>query len=155
MKKQFNIFENSRENEEKLAAIENKDRVLLMSHCMRSSENCTARITKEGVQCRDDCPDRCQVGRLRLAAENMGYKGICIAPGGSIAIKFVKETKPGGIVAIACMKELEEGVCAIKEFVESEKNHAGPIVIATVPLLKDGCVDTEVDEEDAKRVIEI
>ena len=52
------------------------------------------------------------------------------------------------------MKELEEGVCAVNEFVASGKaGRLTPPVIVSVPLLKDGCVDTEVDEDEAKRII--
>jgi hypothetical protein len=112
-------------------------------------------MVKQGLQCRDNCKSRCSVGRLRLLAEKCGYKGVCIAPGGSMALKFIKENDPEGIVAIACMKELEEGVCAVKEFVETRKDRDYPPVIVSVPLLKDGCVDTEVDEEEAKRVIRL
>ena len=72
-----------------------------------------------------------------------------------MALKFIKKTDPGGVVAIACMKELEEGVCAVKELVEEKKKSGQPPVIVSVPLLKDGCVDTEVDEDEAKRIIRL
>lgn len=150
------LIEESKVNEEIFKSIKPDQRVLLVSHCMRSSENCTAKMTKTGLGCRDDCPNRCSIGRLRILAEKQGYKGICIAPGGSMAIKFIREKKPEGIVAIACMKELAEGVDAVKELEGNEKdngssNHAP--VILPVPLLKDGCVDTEVDEKEAERII--
>jgi hypothetical protein len=149
------ILEESKENEEKLKSISPGERVLLVSHCLRSSEKCRARMGKKGLECRDDCKNRCSIGRLRLLAEEFGYKGICIAPGGSLALKFIKKNHPQGIVAIACMKELEEGVCAVKEFVEKGKQDGAPPVVVTVPLLKDGCVDTVVDEDEAKRVIRL
>jgi len=151
---QAKLLKENKENEKKLKAIDPPNRILLISHCLRSSEKCAAKMTKAGLMCRDDCPDRCTVGRLRLLAERLGYKGVCIAPGGSMALKFIKKNKPEGIVAIACMKELEEGVCAVREFVEIGSGE-GPPVIVTVPLLKDGCVDTEVDEEEAKRIISL
>ena len=72
-----------------------------------------------------------------------------------MALKFIKKTRPQGIVAIACMKELDEGVCAVNEFVEARKQKDTPPVIVPVPLLKDGCVDTMVDEDEAKRVIRL
>lgn len=152
---QSKILEESKKNEERLRSVEPGERILLISHCLRSSEKCTAGMSKKGLQCRDDCKSRCSVGRLRLLAEKCGYKGVCIAPGGSMALKFIKENNPEGIVAIACMKELEEGVCAVKEFVETKKGRGYPPVIVSVPLLRDGCVDTEVDEKEAKRVIRL
>ena len=152
---QSKLLEKSKENEERLKAIKPSNRVLLISHCLRSSEKCTAKMTRAGLMCRDDCPDRCTVGRLRLLAERAGYKGVCIAPGGSMALKFIKKNKPGGIVAIACMKELEEGVCAVREFIGAGGSEGDSPVIVPVPLLTDGCVDTEVDEEEAKRIINL
>ena len=151
------LLEESKKNEEILRSIDKDKRILLISHCLRSSEDCTAKMTKAGLECRDDCPTRCTVGRLRIAAQKLGYKGVCIAPGGSMALKFIKKNKPEGIVAIACIKELEEGVCAVKEFLEEKKKDAstnGPVIVA-VPLSRDGCVDTEVDEEEAERIIKL
>lgn len=152
---QSKILEESKKNEERLKSVDPGERVLLISHCLRSSKSCTAKMSKKGLQCREACKNRCSIGRLRLLAEECGYKGICIAPGGSMAIKFVMENNPEGIVAIACMKELEEGVCAVKDLVEIKKTVENPPVIVSVPLLKDGCVDTEVDEEEAKRIIRL
>ncbi|HAJ94718.1 MAG TPA: hypothetical protein DCP02_00655 [Actinobacteria bacterium] len=154
MTMQIKLLEENKENEKRLKAISPSNRILLISHCLRSSGTCTAKMTKAGLMCRDDCPDRCTVGRLRLLAERLGYKGVCIAPGGSMALKFIKKNKPEGIVAIACMKELKEGVCAVREFVETESGEGSPVIVP-VPLLIDGCVDTEVDEEEAKRIISL
>ena len=73
-----------------------------------------------------------------------------------MALKFIREKNPKGIVAVACMKELAEGVDAVSELEGNEKDDGSsnnvPIIIS-VPLLKDGCVDTEVDEEEAERII--
>jgi hypothetical protein len=152
------ILDINKKNEKKFAKTDPSERVLLLSHCMRHSATCEANMTKEGLECRDDCIDKCSLGRLRMAAEKMGYKGICIAPGGSMAINFVKKTNPKAIVAVACAKELEEGVCAVNNLAGLKgmvkKNKKNPIIVV-VPLLKDGCVDTEVDEEEAIRVINL
>ena len=138
--------------EEKILGIDPGKRILLLSHCIRPSQKCTAKMSKDGLMCRDDCPTKCILGRLRKLAEKMGYRGVCIAPGGSMALKFIKKTQPEGIIAIACMKELAEGIDAVKEI--KENNDGGPVIIA-VPLLKDGCVDTEVDEEEAIRIVSL
>lgn len=120
-----------------------------MPHCLRPSQTCPGKYNKKGLDCRDDCPEDCVVGRLRKAAIKLGYKGVCIAPGGALALRFVKETMPQAIIAIACQKELEEGVAGVKQALSS--GNVPPIVI--IPLVKDGCVDTEVDEPQALRVI--
>ena len=135
--------------EELFSNIDPADRILLLSHCLRPSQSCTAKYDKRGLVCIDDCKEDCVIGRLRKAALRLNYKGVCIAPGGSLAIKYVKETRPAGIVAIACQKELKEGVESVREFSDAYNT---PVIIS-VPLTKDGCVDTEVDERLAMKAI--
>lgn len=72
-----------------------------------------------------------------------GYKGVCVAPGGSMVLRFVEEMAPLGIVAVACEKELEMGVRGVETLALDERIRMPTITI--VPLSKDGCVDTEVD----------
>ncbi len=92
------------------------------------------------------------VGRLVRSALAAGCKGVCIAAGGSMAVKYVAEVRPKAIVAVACDKELAEGVEAVKKI----GTGGAPFpAIVVVPLSRDGCVDTEVDESlvmDALRV---
>jgi len=147
------ILENDKQKEKKLSAIEPDSRVLLLSHCSRPSKSCPGKFSKEGLVCPDDCSEDCAVGRLRRLALKLGYKGVCVAAGGSMAVRFVKKNQPKGIVAVACKKELEEGVCAVRD-IAKKSNHSMPVII-TIPLLTDGCVDTELDEEEAKRVIKL
>jgi len=134
--------------EKAFAEVPVEERVLLLPHCLRPSGDCPGKVTRDGLQCPPDCPHRgtCAIGRLRDEAERLGYKGVCVAPGGAMALRFVKEKKPKGILAIACHKELLEGVQAVEEIPAEKKP-----VILTLPLLKDGCVDTEVDVEEALR----
>lgn len=136
--------------EEQLSRIDPSQRVLLLSHCLRPSKSCTGKYGKQGLECPADCSEDCVTGRLRRTALKLGYKGMCIAPGGRLAVRFIKENSPQGIVAIACQKELEEGVKAVKEMA-GESGAAPPIVV--VPLTRDGCVDTEVDEKRALEMI--
>ena len=111
-------------------------------------------MSNTGLQCRDDCHNPCSIGQLRKLAERKGYKGICIAPGGSMAIKYVKEKQPRAIIAIACKKELNEGIEAIRELKNKSKfNGKDMPIIKTISLTKDGCVDTEVDVIYAAKII--
>jgi hypothetical protein len=88
----------------------------------------------------------CVVGRLRRLALSLGYKGVCIAAGGKMALRFVAQQHPRGIVAIACAKELQEGV----EGVRAMGNNGSEVAsITVIPLVRDGCIDTEVDESAA------
>lgn len=142
-------------SEEKILGIDPGKRILLLSHCIRPSQDCTAKMSKDGLMCKDDCTTECILGKLRKLATKMGYIGVCIAPGGSMALKFIKKTQPEAIIAIACMKELSEGIDAVEEITGDDNGSSdnGRPVIVVLPLLKDGCVDTEVDEEEAIRIV--
>lgn len=140
---------NTGNTEERLSRIPPSQRILLVPHCLRRSQTCQGKYGKWGLECSECNPD-CSVNHLRQAAIELGYKGVCIAPGGRLAVNYLKETHPEAIVAVACQKELEEGIDAVREL--SSSNEPTP-VIAIIPLAKDGCVDTEVDEEQALKLI--
>ncbi len=131
-----------------LSKISPADRILLLPHCLRQSNTCKAVYNQEGLQCAKCNPD-CAVNRLSNMADECGYKGICVAPGGRLAIKYVEKNRPLAIVAVACQKELEEGVQGVKALA---KEQIEPLMII-IPLTKDGCVDTQVDVEEALTII--
>jgi hypothetical protein len=137
---------------ERLSVVDSTERILLLSHCLRPSQTCPGKFDRKGLICPESCEEDCVIARLRQAAISLGYKGVCIAAGGSMALRFVKEYRPRGIVAVACARELEEGVEGVRGMVEDE----GEIpAIVVVPLLKDGCVDTVVDEDQAREALSI
>lgn len=129
--------------EERLARVDMSGRVLLLSHCLRPSQTCPGKFDKRGLNCPEDCREDCVIARFRKAAREQGYKGVCVAAGGAMALRFVKDQLPEGIVAVACERELEEGVEGLNKLALDESLRP-PVVL--VPLTKDGCVDTEVDE---------
>jgi geranylgeranyl diphosphate synthase type II len=138
--------------EEELVRIPPEERVLLLPHCLRPSETCPGRYSKQGLLCPDGCSEPCSIRTLREAAAALNYKGTCVAPGGALALRFVKEMNPRGVVAVACDKELEIGVRDV-ECAALDAGTEMPLIVV-VPLSKDGCVDTEVDIELALRTIE-
>lgn len=89
------------------------------------------------------------MNRLSSAAVKQGYKGVCVAPGGRLAVSYINEIRPEAIVAIACEKELEEGVGNVSGI---DGDDYSPVIVI-IPLSKDGCVDTEVDVAFALSVI--
>ena len=139
--------------EERLSAVPASERVLLLSHCQRPSQTCPGKFNKTGLRCPADCTENCRLGDLRKAALELGYRGVCIAAGGAQALRYVKETNPRGIVAVACHKELDEGVAAVRELTLPTAVEPPPIL--RVPLLRDGCVDTEVDMNVALEAISL
>jgi hypothetical protein len=124
---------------EDLSGIPASERVLLLPHCLRPSARCPGRPSREGFQCPPDCPvEECAIKVLRAEAERLGYQGVCVAPGGALALRYVQEKNPTLVVAVACQKELLEGMEAVAKL----KN---PPKVVALPLSRDGCVDTEVD----------
>jgi hypothetical protein len=106
-------------------------------------------MTKQGLDC-DGCTiTDCAIYRLRATADKAGYGGVCVAPGGRLAIRFLTKHQPAAVIAIACDKELEEGLEAVAQ---TDWEGEQPIVV-TFPLLEDGCVDTVVDVEAAQEII--
>jgi hypothetical protein len=83
--------------------------------------------------------------KVQAVALRLGYKGVSIAAGGSMALRYVKEKRPKAILAVACFKELCEGVEAVAE---SVKNLGELPAIAVVQLTRDGCINTEVNEDE-------
>lgn len=131
-----------------LARIVPSERILLLPHCLRHSNTCQATYNQEGLQCQGCTPD-CAINRLCAAASECGYKGVCVAPGGRLAINFIKEKRPRAIVAIACEKELEEGIDGINKLAVK----AFKPVVVIIRLIKDGCLDTVVDQEKALEIV--
>lgn len=145
---------NPSEKHEKMAllkAIDPEDRILLLPHCLRRSEHCQATYERGlGLQCKK-CDPGCPVNCILQVAEASEMGGICVAPGGSIAVEYLKKHQPRGILAVACPKELVMGV----ESVSSMSDNGWEPVVVTIDLLKDGCVDTEVDVELVKEFVNL
>lgn len=129
--------------DEGLSKVDPSQRVLLLSHCLRPSQSCPGKFNKQGLMCSEDCHEDCVIRRLREVASRMGYKGTCVAAGGAMALRYIKEYSPQGIVAVACDRELSEGVEGVKEMTRNAQEIPAIVI---VPLISDGCVDTEVDE---------
>jgi hypothetical protein len=132
-----------------VASVPFSQRVLLLPHCLRPSQDCPGKMTKQGLDCTGCSLTDCAIYKLRAAAAEVGYGGVCVAPGGRLAVRFLAEHQPAGVIAIACDKELEEGLEAIAQM---EWEDGRPIVV-TFPLSRDGCVDTEVDVETAREIV--
>lgn len=138
-------------DEEKLAEIAPADRVLLLPHCLRPSQTCPGTYSRQGLVCPEDCSQPCTIRTLREAALEMGYKGVCIAPGGAMALRFVQQMNPKGIVAVACEVELELGVRGVASLVQEEAVQVPSLTV--IPLSENGCVDTAVDVRQALNAI--
>lgn len=108
-------------------------KIIFLPHCLRNRE-CKAELKWDGYKC-INC-GKCNIGKFKKKAEELGYK-VFIVPGASMIKKIMKEhTSPEIVIGVACGPELEGGVALMEK-------HG--IKTKTLQLLKDGCVDTEVD----------
>jgi geranylgeranyl diphosphate synthase type II len=134
---------------DEIASVPFSRRVLLLPHCLRPSQDCPGKMTRQGLDCTGCSLTGCTIYKLRTVAAEAGYSDVCVAPGGRLAVRFLAERQPAGVIAIACNKELEEGLEAIARM---EWDDGRPAVF-TFPLSQDGCVDTKVDVEAAREII--
>jgi len=118
---------------EKFASIPYSERILMLPQCLRSRE-CPAELGEYGYECQE-C-GKCNLKKIIHLAKTLGYKGIFILPGGSIAKKILLEVKPKASLGVACFKELVLGSFLCEKL---------EVIGQGVALLRDGCVDTIVD----------
>ena len=134
---------------DELSTVPVSQRLLLLPHCLRPTQGCPGKMTRQGLDCDGCTREDCKIFHIRQAALQAGYQNLCIAPGGRLAVRCVAEVRPAAIVAVACDKELEDGVAAVKAL---EWQGPAPLIIQ-IPLLRDGCVETDVDVAYVNQVI--
>jgi hypothetical protein len=109
-----------------------KDKIVFLPQCLRNSKTCKAVLGPNGWECMKCSGHKtCKVFRIRQRAESLGYRAF-IVPGGSMVFKLLEKLKPRAVLGVGCMKEL---VMAAEEL---------RIPGQGIPLLRDGCVDTDV-----------
>jgi len=118
---------------ESFASIPYKGRILLLPQCLRAKD-CPAELGKYGYECQE-C-GRCIIKTIRQISEKLGYRGVFILPGGSIAQKILAELKPKACIGVACSKELVLGSFLCEKL---------GVIGQGVELLRDGCINTLVD----------
>jgi len=118
-----------------------KHRLLLTPHCMRSLD-CPAPSTRFGIQCQK-C-GRCIFSRMVEDADRLGYT-LFIVAGSSYVRHIINKESADGVLLVACNYELNKVMRSLKR---------RRIVTYGVPLLTDGCYDTEVDYENLVNVME-
>ena len=130
---QLYVETKNKASREEFAATPYTERILFLPQCLRSRD-CPAELTDYGYECQE-CGN-CRIERVIQEAKRLGYKAVFILPGGSVTKKIFAKAKPSACLGVACLKELMLGSFACEKF---------GIAGQGVPLLKDGCVNTEVD----------
>lgn len=135
-------------NRQKFSDVPVEARIVLLPQCLRNSEKCQAKITPLGFKC-VNCDAKCSVYRISKKAEEMGYKGVYVSPGGSMAISIIEKTRPKALIAVACSRELADAVSIAKE-----KGLDQVVPFQLLPLLTEGCIDTTLDEKRLEQIIQ-
>jgi len=120
------------------------DRIVILPQCLRSLECKTSFSSEEGAQCLR-C-GKCKIFKITEKADELGYKGSYIAPGGGFVKRIIKKFKPSGVIGLGCPYEVNMGLL--------EVSNRG-IPCQGVILLNSGCVETDVDLDDVFRVMEL
>ncbi|MBL7055113.1 DUF116 domain-containing protein [Candidatus Woesearchaeota archaeon] len=126
-------------NLEGFKKIPNNEKAIFLPQCLRSRE-CKAKIGDRGIECLN-C-GKCSICEFKKQAEIKGYN-VFISPGGSLVKKIIKKNNFKGVLGVACIPELEQALDLIKKT---------NIIAISVPLSKDGCVDTDVDWKKVKEL---
>jgi geranylgeranyl diphosphate synthase type II len=118
-------------------------RILLLPHCLKHVEACSAHYDEFGLHC-EDC-GACSIGDFKMKAEKLGYK-IMVAEGTPIVLKVIVSGYIDGILGIACLNVLEK---AFEKVVQSG------VPAYAVPLHSSNCKSTTVDNDWVMEVLEI
>lgn len=126
----------------KFKAIPVSERIILLPHCMRNSKQCKAIDDGTHYSC-IKC-GACKIAQIQKMSEDLGYKKVYIMKGGKAIHNILIEQKIKAVVAVACHFEGAQGI----KMTDSLK-----VIAQFVPLLKDGCCDTDVDIEKIKQIL--
>jgi len=128
---------------ESFAATPYNERIVLLPQCLRAKD-CPAEIGEYGYECHQ-C-GRCSVAKILQLTKDLGYKGVFIMPGGSLAKKVLVELKPKASLGVACYKELVMGSYLCEKV---------GVIGQGVELLKDGCINTIVNMKALKEALHV
>ena len=124
-------------------SVKYEDKVILLPQCLRSLE-CPAKMSSfDGIKCAE-C-GKCKVVEIKKKAEELGYKKTFIITGGSFIKRIIQKHKPKAVLGVACPYEAYWGM------LELERKG---IPSQSVLLLKEGCVETDVDLDEVYEKME-
>lgn len=116
-----------------VAAVPYEKRLLLLPQCLRNKQKCTADFDELGLIC-DHCGN-CPIGDIKEQAEQLGY-AVLVAEGSPIVMGLIEAGKIEALIGVSCLAVLE------RTFPYME---AAAVPGFAVPLLYDGCLDTNLD----------
>ncbi len=126
---------------ELVSAIPYERRLLLLPQCLSHTPECPAERDALGLLCAQ-C-GRCAIGTLQEVADRLGYVTL-VAEGTTVVSKLLISGKVDGVIGVGCLESLKRIFPVMT---------ANAIPGQGIPLLKDGCVHTEIDLEWAEEII--
>lgn len=90
----------------KKLVLEGPQVMILLPHCLQDSD-CPHKITMDVSNCKR-CHKCCVCDLIELGEEY--HAVVKVATGGTLARKFIEETRPRGVVAVACERDLSLGI---------------------------------------------
>jgi len=117
-------------------------RVLLLPQCLRRPEVCEAGMDEFGLLCLE-CGG-CSIGRLQPLAESLGYS-VVVAEGTTIVTQMIQSGQVEAVIGVSCLSVLERAFPHMAA-------HAIPGV--ALPLLQEGCLRTDVDENRLLQILQ-
>ncbi len=128
---------------ERFRATDISQRIVLLPHCMRNTKQCKAKDEGTYYSCMK-C-GACKIANIQKIADELGYKKVYIMKGGKAIYNILIEQKIKAVVAVACHFEGAQGI----KMTDTLK-----VITQFIPLLKDGCCDTDVDFGQVKQIME-
>lgn len=116
-------------------------KIIIGPHCMRHPKckaTCNSRIGYVCTRC-----GLCKYAKIKKACDNMNYL-LFIVPGDRFVKKILALHKPKKVLGIACFEELNESMQAISTLMP----------VQGIPLLRDGCFNTDVDVDAVVKKLE-
>lgn len=108
-------------------------RILLLPECLKNSSKCRAGNDGLGLLCAD-CGS-CSISGLLQFAENLGYVAL-VTEGTTVTTRLIESGKVDAVIGVGCLDVLQKLFFSVTKY-------AVPGI--GIPLLRNGCKDTEVD----------
>jgi geranylgeranyl diphosphate synthase type II len=116
-----------------VAGIPFEKRLLLLPKCLRNQSECQGRFDELGLVC-EHCGG-CIIDELKSQAERLGY-AVLIAEGSPVVTSLIETGKIEAVVGVSCLSVLQQ----VFPYME-----AGAVPGIAIPLLQDGCANTNAD----------
>ena len=108
-------------------------RLLLLPQCLKDNASCKGKFDALGLNCAGCAA--CPIDAILLKAEALGYATL-VAEGTTVVIGLVEEGSIDAVIGVSCMPVLQRSF-------EPVSNAAVPVI--GLPLMFDGCVNTQID----------